>query len=189
MTQWFKDQWKFWLGVGIGSVFLYFAVRGLEWDKFWTALKVANYWWLIPGVAIYFIAVWVRAWRWHYLLRPIKIIPTQKMFPVVAIGLAGNNIFPARVGEVLRAVILKRREDVPVSASLATIIVELIFNAVVMMAFIFVNLPELAKLTSDSGFIGNIQTVAIWGTIVFFGALVIFLLAAMWPLVTTKISM
>jgi len=175
--------------VAFSSVFLYFAIRDIKWDEFWIAIKTANYWWLIPGIAIYFMAVWVRAWRWHYLLRPLKFISTKRMFPVITMGLAGNNILPARAGEVLRAVILKRRENVPVSASLATIIIELIFNAVVMMAFIFVNLPELAKLTSDSGLIGDIQTVAIWGTLVFFGALIVFLLAAMWPRVTEKIGL
>jgi hypothetical protein len=101
----------------------------------------------------------------------------------------GNNIYPARAGEVLRAVILKRREGVPVSASLATIIVERIFDGVVMLAFIFVNLPELAALTGASGFVGNIQQVAIIGTGVFMGALAAFLLAAMFPHITAKVGL
>lgn len=189
MASWLKKHWKFWLGLAISSVFLYFAVRDLKWDEFWAAIKAANYVWLIPGVAIYFVGVWIRAWRWHYLLRPLKPISTNKMFPVVTIGYAGNNIFPARAGEVLRAFILKRRENVSISASMATIIVERIFDAVVMMAFVFVNLPELAKLTSKSGFIGNIQTVAIWGTIIFFGALLVFLIAAMLPQRTARIGL
>jgi glycosyltransferase 2 family protein len=138
---------------------------------------------------VYFIGVWIRAWRWHYLLKPIKEIPTKTMFPITTIGYMGNNIYPARAGEVLRAVILKRKEGVPVSASLATIIVERIFDGVVMLAFIFVNLSELAKLTSASGFVGNIQQVAIIGTGVFIGALIIFLLAAMFPRVTAKIGL
>ena len=87
---------------------------------------------------------------------------------------------------MLRAVILKRKEGVPVSASLATIIVERIFDGVVMLAFIFVNLSELAKLTGSSGFVGNIQEVAIYGTAAFLGALVVFLLAAMFPQVTAR---
>jgi uncharacterized protein (TIRG00374 family) len=70
---------------------------------------------------------------------------------------------------------------VPVSASLATIIVERVFDGVVMLAFVFLNLPELARLTSDSGFIGNIQTVAIWGSAAFLGVLAVFLAAAMFP--------
>jgi len=180
-------RWQFWLGVLISIIFLYFALRGLRLDDLGEALKNANYWWLIPGVGVYFLAVWGRAWRWHYLLRPVKKIPTRVMFPIVAIGYMGNNIYPARAGEVLRAYVLKKHEGVPISASLATIIVERVFDGVVMLAFVFVNLPELAKLTSDSGFIGNIQSLALWGSAAFFGALLIFMLAAMFPQVTEKV--
>src|SRR5260370_41507478 len=157
-------KWQIWLGILISLVFIWLALRGLQLDQFWGVVESANYGWLIPGVAIYFVAVWMRTWRWHYLLRPIKEIPTRGLFPIVTIGYMGNNIYPARTGEVLRAVVLKRRENVSVSASLATIIVERIFDGVVMLAFIFINLPQLAQLTGRSGFFGSIQQVAIIGT-------------------------
>ncbi|WP_345297287.1 lysylphosphatidylglycerol synthase transmembrane domain-containing protein [Candidatus Villigracilis affinis] len=182
-------NWQFWLGVLISVIFIWLSLRGLKLNEFWGTVQKANYLWLIPGVGVYFIGVWVRAWRWHYLLKPIKEIPTKTMFPITTIGYMGNNIYPARAGEVLRAVILKRKEGVPVSASLATIIVERIFDGVVMLAFVFVNLSELAKLTSASGFVGNIQQVAIIGTGVFLGALLVFLLAAMFPHTTAKIGL
>ncbi|MBK9600462.1 MAG: flippase-like domain-containing protein [Anaerolineales bacterium] len=182
-------NWQFWLGVLISVIFIWLSLRGLKLNEFWGTVQKANYLWLIPGVGVYFIGVWVRAWRWHYLLKPIKEIPTKTMFPITTIGYMGNNIYPARAGEVLRAVILKRKEGVPVSASLATIIVERIFDGVVMLAFVFVNLSELAKLTSASGFVGNIQQVAIVGTGVFLGALLVFLLAAMFPHTTAKIGL
>ena len=180
-------KWQFWLGVAISAAFLYWAFSKLEWGDFWDAVQTANYWWLIPGVAVYFVAVWIRAWRWHYLLGPVKKVPTKTMFPITTIGYMGNNIYPARAGEVLRAVILKRREGVSVSASLATIIVERIFDGVVMLAFVFLNLSELARLAvSDSGFVGDIQSLTLWGTGAFVGALAVFLLAAMFPQVTAK---
>jgi uncharacterized protein (TIRG00374 family) len=179
-------KWQLWLGVLISILFIWLALRGLKLNDFWGAVKQANYIWLIPGIGVYFVGVWVRAWRWHYLLGPIKKIPTKNMFPITTIGYMGNNIYPARAGEVLRAVILKRKEGVSVSASLATIIVERIFDGVVMLAFIFVNLSELTKLTGASGFVGNIQQVAIIGTGVFLGALAVFLLAAMFPHTTAK---
>jgi uncharacterized protein (TIRG00374 family) len=103
------------------------------------------------------------------------------MFPIVAIGYMGNNIYPARAGEVLRAIVLKRKQDISISPSLATIIVERVFDGVVMLGFVFLNLPELATLTSESGFVGNIQTLALWGAVAFLGALAIFLAAAMFP--------
>ncbi len=180
-------RWQFWLGVVISVVFMYFALRGLRLKDLGETLKNANYWWLIPGVAVYFLAVWGRAWRWHYLLRPVKKVPTKTMFPIVAIGYMGNNIYPARAGEVLRAIVLKKHEGVPISASLATIIVERVFDGVVMLGFVFLNLPELAKLTSDSGFIGDIQSLALWGSAAFFGALLVFMLAAMFPQITERV--
>ena len=166
---------------------MYFALRPIDFTKVWETLKTARYGWLIPGILIYFVGVWIRAWRWHYLLRPLKKVPTRTMFPIVTIGYMGNNIYPARAGEVLRAYVLKKREGVPISASLATIIVERVFDGVVMLAFVFLNLPELAKLNKDSGFVGNIQQVAFWGTFAFIGALVVFLMAAMFPFVTERI--
>jgi glycosyltransferase 2 family protein len=175
-------RWQFWLGIGISLAFLYLALRGLHLEDLWGALQGANYAWLLPGVAIYFVAVWARAWRWHYLLRPVKAVSTQTMFPIVAIGYMGNNIYPARAGEVLRAVVLRRRTGISVSASLATIIVERVFDGVVMLAFVFLNLPELARLTTASGFVGSIQTLAIWGAAAFSAALAVFLVAAMFPL-------
>ena len=182
-------KWQFWIGVLISIVFIWLALRGMRLDEFWGAVKQANYIWLVPGIAVYFVGVWVRAWRWHYLLGPIKKIPTKTMFPITTIGYMGNNIYPARAGEVLRAVILKRKEGVSVSASLATIIVERIFDGVVMLAFVFVNLPELTKLTGSSGFVGNIQQVAVIGTGVFLGALGVFLVAAMFPQMAAKVGL
>ena len=144
-------RWQFWAGLLISAVFLYFSLRGLKLDQVWETVRQARYAWLVPGVAVYFVAVWARSWRWHYMLRPLKKISTNSMFPIVTIGYMGNNIYPARAGEILRAVILKQREGVPVSASLATVIVERIFDGVVMLGFVFVNLPELARLTHELG--------------------------------------
>jgi len=176
-------RWQFWLGVAISAFFLYIVLRGLDLSAFWGEVQRANYWWLLPGVAVYFLAVWARAWRWHYLLRPLKVLSTRKMFRIVSIGYMGNNIYPARAGEVLRAALLKRNEGISISASLATIIVERIFDGVVMLAFIFLNLRELASLTSGAGLAAglSIQQIALWGTIAFVSALIIFLLAAMFP--------
>jgi len=180
-------RWQFWLGIAVSAVFLYLALRGLHLGEVWQTVKTARYLWLLPGIAVYFVGVWARAWRWHYLLRPLKKIPTHTMFPIVTIGYMGNNVFVARAGEVLRAAILKDREGVPISASLATVVVERIFDAVVMLGFVFFNLGALENLTHNSGFIGNIQQLAIWGSVIFIGALVVFLLAAMFPLVTERI--
>lgn len=181
-------RWQFWIGVLISAAFLFFAMRGLDLGEFWMAISTAQYLWLIPGIIVYFAAVWIRAWRWNYLLRSTKSISTSKTFPITCIGYMGNNIYPARAGEVLRAVMLKRKEGVPVSTSLATIIVERIFDGVVMLAFVFLNPSELNRLTGSSGFIGNIRDIAYVGAGVFIIALVTFFFAAIFPKRTLSLS-
>ncbi len=168
-------NWKFWLGVVISLLCLALVLPGLKLDQVWADLKTARYEWLVPGVAVYFVAVWARTWRWLYLLRPLKAVPLRQLFPIVAIGYMGNNIYPARAGEVVRAYVLKRREGVSISASLATIIVERIFDGLVMLLFVFFTLPQLRVLPE------LVQWIAIAGTVVFVGALVVFLALAAAP--------
>lgn len=174
-------RWQFLFGVAVSALFVWLSLRGIDLQAAGRALQSANYWWLLPAVAVYFLAVWVRTWRWHYLLRPIKHISLRTMFPIVVIGYMGNNIYPARIGEVLRAYVLKRKEDVPVSASLATVVVERVFDGVVMLGFVIFNLPGLTAMSGDSGFVGSIEQVAIYGTLAFAGALAAFLIAALFP--------
>ncbi len=174
-------RWQFWLGVLISVAFMVYALGKLNLGDVWQAIQDANYWWLVPGVTVYFVGVWARTWRWHYLLRPLKHIPTRRMFPTVTIGYMGNNIYPARAGEILRAYVLRRQEGIPISASLATIIVERALDGVVMLAFVFLNLGELADLTSSSGFAGSIRALAVIGAVVFLGAVFVFVLMAIYP--------
>lgn len=174
-------RWYFWVSILVSALFLYLALRGLQFNLIFDAVKAANLVWLLAVVPIYFTSIWFRSLRWNYLLRPIKHIPTKAVFPVVAMGYMGNNIFPARAGELLRSVVLKHRYEISISASLASIIVERIIDGVVMLGFIFFNLTELNKLTDSSGFVGSIRTLALWGSIAFIGALLFFLVAAKFP--------
>jgi uncharacterized protein (TIRG00374 family) len=182
-------RWQFWLGLVISAGFLFLALQKVNFQQIWKAIFAANYWWLIPSITVYFIGVWARAWRWRYLLRPLKEIPTKRLFPTVCIGYMGNNIYPIRAGELLRAYVLKNDEGVAISASLATIIVERIFDGVIMLGFIFLNINELSTLNSTSGLGNNIsiRAIAIWGAVIFLGALGVFLLAAMFPLKAEKV--
>ncbi len=159
---------RFVLGLLISAAFLFWALQGLKLDAFWSQLQQANYAWLLPGVAVYFVGVGARTWRWHYMLRPLKSIPLARLFPVVCIGYAGNNIYPARAGELLRAYILKQQYGIPVSANLATVVVERLFDGLVMLAFVVVALPF-----TDIG--ADYRRFVLLFSALFLGALVAFL--------------
>jgi uncharacterized protein (TIRG00374 family) len=127
-----NKRWQVLIGVVVSIGFIALALRGLELASVARYLGEANYAWLIPGILVYFLAVWARTWRWHYLLRPVKVVSPSRLFPLVCIGYFGNNVYPARIGEILRAFGLRGMEGIPVSTSLATIIVERVFDGLVI---------------------------------------------------------
>jgi uncharacterized protein (TIRG00374 family) len=167
-----RRRWQLWLGLAISAVFLYYALRKLDLPQVWQYIRHGRYLWLIPSVAIYFFAVWARTWRWHYMLRSIKVISLRRLFPVTCIGYMGNNIYPFRIGELLRAYVLRRREGVAISASLAQILVERIFDGVTMLLFVFIGLP-LVPAIPDAW-----RRFVIVFSLLFFGALAVFLVLA-----------
>ncbi len=181
-------RWHIWLGVAISAVFLYLAFRKVDFSLVWQYMKQAQWSWVLLGLAFYFFGVLLRAWRWQVLLNPLKRLPIRRLFPVVAIGYMGNNVYPARAGEVLRSVLLKSKDQVDISGSLATIVVERLFDAIVILGLVLLNLRQLTAMPSAAEWVGSIQKGAIIGSAVFLLLLLIFLAMVFFPVQTQKIS-
>jgi len=160
---------------------LWYALRDLHMEEIWAALQGANYWWLVPGVAVYFVSVWFRAWRWGFLLRSSKQVSANRLFPVVVIGYMGNDILPFRLGEVLRAYVLWRKEEINIGTTLTTAVLERLFDGLTMVLFVLFGLLFVPLST----FLSQLVTVA---SLVFFGALVVFLFLAAQPDLLRRIA-
>lgn|GEM_PF-70906 len=152
----FKSR-QFIIGLVVSLIFLAWALSNEPLDKVWDAVLAANYWALIPALALYFVGVWIRAVRWRILLKPlVPSITLNKTFEVVAIGYMANNILPARIGELVRAYVLSRKEGVRKTTTLATILVERIFDGLIMVGFaaaviLFVILFDRDMLSTGQG--------------------------------------
>jgi uncharacterized membrane protein YbhN (UPF0104 family) len=130
-----RGRWV--IGIVVSIFFLWVAFRQVsDVDHLTDALESANYLWLAPAVLLYLLGLLVRAFRWHILLLPIARIPTASLFGILSIGFLVNNILPARLGEIARAFLVGRRHGVSRSAALATVVVERIFDGVVMLLFL-----------------------------------------------------
>jgi len=129
-------NWKFWLGIAIGGLFLFLAFRGIDFQELENALKGVNYVILIPASLLTILSVLVRAFRWHYLLQPIRKISKRSLFSATMIGLMANNLFPARLGEFVRAYVIGEKESISKSASFATIVLERIFDGITVLLFL-----------------------------------------------------
>ena len=129
--------WRWLIGIVVSLFFLWVAFRQVsDVAQVATAMGSANYLWLIPAVGLYLVDLLVRALRWRILLLPVRAIGTGSLFGVLSIGFLVNNVLPARLGEIVRAILVGRRHGVSRSAVLATVVVERIFDGVVMLLFL-----------------------------------------------------
>lgn len=157
-------SWRIWAGLLISVGFLIFAFRGQDFDRIRDALREANYWYLLPALALYFAGVGVRAFRWSILLRPLVRVRAREILPVVVVGFMANNILPLRTGELVRAYVLSQRYGVRKTAALATIAVERLFDGLTMLAF-------MLAATTVVSFTSQLQHLAIVAFVLFAGLL------------------
>ena len=149
----FLGNWRFWAGALVSVVILGLLVISVDRAQLWAALASANYLYLAPAIALYFVGQWLRAWRWRYLLAPIADVSTSRLFAVVNIGYMANNVLPARLGELVRAVYLAQREEkVSAPAAIATLSVERLYDGLTLLAIGAVSIPILlaAGLFADA---------------------------------------
>ncbi|MCL0029337.1 flippase-like domain-containing protein [Dehalococcoidia bacterium] len=145
---------RFWVGITTSTVLVVLFLFTVNFREMLGALGDANYWYLVPAVGLYLASVWFRALRWGVLLRHLKPITTRRLYPVVVVGYMANNLLPMRLGEFVRSYYVGDREGISKTSALATIIVERICDALVLLLFIgvitlFVPLSGLARSFGD----------------------------------------
>jgi hypothetical protein len=131
-------KWKSWLGFAISLFFLYLAFHRVEYGLLFENLTKVNYLYLLPIILVLFANMALRALRWGYFFRPVKHLRFTSLFSGVLIGLMANNVLPARMGEIVRAYVIGRSENISKSASFATIIIERLFDAVTVLSLLLV---------------------------------------------------
>jgi len=121
---------RIWLGLALTLVAGWFALRDVDLRAVWEEFRRAD-WRVLLGVSIpaYLAAVYLRALRWRHLTDAIQPIPRVALFRAVAVGFMANNLFPLRMGEVIRVWYLARETGAPVAAVLGTVVLERVIDA------------------------------------------------------------
>lgn len=148
------------VGIIISAVFLVLALRGVSMHDLWAALVSFNWLWAIPFVGLTIFSMWLRAWRWRYFLLPTADLSTGRLFGPMMAGFAINGLLPARIGEFARAYVLARKESLPFPRLFGTIVVERIFDTLVLLAllaYVFTTIeidPSVSYPYSTAGSMG-----------------------------------
>jgi glycosyltransferase 2 family protein len=165
-----------WWAAGAATVaFTYLAVRDVEWDVAWRALRESDWWWVVPSAAVMGAGLVVRAVRWSAVFAPETRPPFHAVWSALLVGYFFNTVLPLRAGEAIRIVVLSQRARVSRVETLGTVGVERAMDVVALLVLFLAAaawMPEVSWLRSVAVF-GAVLAVAIatavvaltvWGT-------------------------
>jgi glycosyltransferase 2 family protein len=135
-------------GLVASVVFLYFALRGIEFHEIWATLKKTNP--ALAFVPLIFVActVCLSSYKWS------KIAGTGVRFRealvAMLIGLFVNNVLPARLGEVAKGYVLSRKTNLSLTYSLASVVLDRFFDltGLLLLALLFFPRAQLPHAVS-----------------------------------------
>ena len=156
-------QGHIWIGTGISLALLIYLFARIDYGQLWLSLASADLSLLLIASVLLVVTLVMRAWRWQYLLKPLKSVRFSNSMSATAIGLMANMILPARLGEIVRAVVLGQRERIDKSASFATVVVDRLLDGFTIL-FILLVLLLVAPLPFDQGWQQRLR----WGGMAFF---------------------
>lgn len=126
-------QHRWWIGLVVSLVFLGLFFYRVNPGEIAAAVSRASYDVILPALVAYFIGLWLRALRWQVLLRPVRRFRPSELFAVLSIGYLVNNVFPARLGEIARAIVIGDRHGVSKTSVLGTVAIERIFDGLALL--------------------------------------------------------
>jgi uncharacterized protein (TIRG00374 family) len=147
------------VGILISAVCLWYAFRGVDLSAMAEGIGRVGVPWVLASVAGALLGLVVRAFRWRFLLAGGDGTGSWSLVSATFIGIMANNLLPARLGEVVRAWVLARREGAPVPTVLASIVVERLLDVTAALALMGLALAVSPDLGGSAA--GRIKQVGI----------------------------
>ena len=153
------------------------ALRRVDFGALYGALYAMRVFpWIPLAVGSYLVGHVVRGFRCRLLVSREADLPLHTGTNVVVVGYAANNVFPARLGELIRAGMLAERTGIPIAQSLTITVIERVLDGLAIVGVL------LACMLAESGpapdFAARIVEVA---SVVFGSAFVVLLFAIYAP--------
>ena len=120
------------------AFFVWLVLRDAPFAE--VARVIARVNWLLLlafSIPAYVLVIYLRALRWKHLTAPIGPFATGPLFRATAVGFMANNIFPLRMGEVIRSWYLSREGGGSRAAIFGTVILERVIDVVTVIGLAF----------------------------------------------------
>ncbi len=148
------------LAIGLGLAWWF--VSRLDWETVGVHLRNARIWPLLLAATLVNLTLFARSLRWKAFLAPIATARLSNIFAATSVGFGAIFVI-GRAGEIVRPAVLSLRERISPSATLATILIERLYDTTAVVSLFAVNLLffKLPPSQGDVGALGTIRAVGL----------------------------
>jgi hypothetical protein len=130
---------------------LAWALHGVSWTELWQEICELNWRWVAIGVIADILVYFIQGWRWSLLLLPVAPVSPWSSVGAIYVGLFANEVLPLRAGELIRCFLMARWSKIPISVTLASALIERIFDGVLLIAGLFFSLRYMRHFPLSHG--------------------------------------
>ncbi|HZK65999.1 MAG TPA: lysylphosphatidylglycerol synthase transmembrane domain-containing protein [Chloroflexota bacterium] len=153
------------LGFALTLIFLWIVFQKVDLRELSQAFRDADYGLVAPAAFVTLSGYILRTVRWQRIIRPVAPLHFRSAFPILMMGFAANNLLPVRLGEVVRAYLLRRKTGARKTYGVSTIALERVCDGLTLIAIL--------------GWVSLMMPLPVWGqttqtvaTLLFLGATV-----------------
>lgn len=150
----------------ISGVAIWLVLRNVDFSQFIINLARIQWQTYLLASGLYILSFFMRAFSWHILLR--RKVSLGDSFFILGAGYLLNNIFPFRLGEIGRAVLVDDPEHTSILEVFSSVVVERIFDVFLAAVFILSLLPRILRSDYDQRLIMIALIMALIGIILLF---------------------
>jgi uncharacterized protein (TIRG00374 family) len=119
---------------------LAWALHGVNWTELWEEIRELDWRWVSIAVVADLLVYVIQGWRWNLLLLPVAPVKPLNALGAIYVGLFANEVLPLRAGELIRCFLMARWSKIPTSVTLASALIERIFDGGLLIGGLFVSL-------------------------------------------------
>ena len=131
-------------GIAVSCICIYFVQRGINFSEVAASFRAMQYGYIIPVFLLGLASLYVRSYRWGAMLDRLVSYDQWTLFKLSSIGFMSIGVLPARLGEFVRPYLVKQQSGVRMSATMATVVLERVFDLLTLMLFLFVVLIKIS---------------------------------------------
>ncbi|MBN1981989.1 MAG: flippase-like domain-containing protein [Chitinivibrionales bacterium] len=140
--------WKLIVGILIAAAGLYFFFTGVSLPKLWADFQQISFQTLFLTACCSIFTIYFRALRWRIILPDVAHASKKNIVGITMVGFMINNIFPARLGEAARVLLLWRKNKYSPAMSIGSLVVERIMDALTFVGFLIIPIFMIPRLNS-----------------------------------------